>query len=407
MYAKLAWRNIWRNPKRTLVILLAVIIGVWNMVFSNAFMRGMLEQMVENGVSTLTGYILIQDTKYVDDPVVENTITDPGAVRKVLRDTLPAGARFAERIKVGGVISNARHSSGITIVGIEPEEEKGVSFIANAVVSGRYLEAGEKNGILIGRALLDDFGSKIGHRLVVMSQGMDKQIESAAFKVVGVFDSELESTQKQYVFVPRKTLARMIGVDGGASEFSVMLDRRKDAKPISLKIASSLDPAKYSVRWWEQALPLLKAYVGMFNGFIFVWSVIIFAAMSFGIVNTLLMAVYERIKEFGLLKALGMKPPAVLWLVMTESVFLLVCGIGMGSLLGWATVGIFAKTGINLSAFGAGAEFAGMSKIVYPELVALDMVGAVFIVFFLGLFISVYPAWKASRITPIDAMERD
>ena len=150
MYLQLAWRNIWRNPRRTIVILFAVIIGVWSMVLLGALMRGIAVGMIKNGIATLTGHIQIHHRGYRNDPAIENSITDPQVVEKALNELLPPGSHWSGRVRVNAIVNNARHSSGITLVGIEPLAEAKVSFIGKAIFRGRYLEANDLNGIIVG-----------------------------------------------------------------------------------------------------------------------------------------------------------------------------------------------------------------------------------------------------------------
>ena len=149
---------------------------------------------------------------------------------------------------------------------------------------------------------------------------------------------------------------------------------------------------------------MLKAYLNMTDGFLYIWYVVVFIAMGFGIVNTMLMAVYERMREFGVLKALGMQPGWIVKDVLAESFFLLLGGILIGNGVAFVTVWIFSRTGIDLSAFAAGAEYAGIAKIIYPALNLRDLVIANLMVFLLGMLISLYPAIRAARFTPVEAM---
>jgi len=157
MFLQIAWRNIWRNPRRTTVILLAVIIGVWSMVFLGALMRGITIGMIENGISTLTGHLQVHRVGYRSDPSIEYSIRHPRNVESILQQCLPPGAHQASRVRVNAVAGNARHSRGVTLVGIDPVDEKRVSFIGHATRRGRYLMPEDSNQILIGEALLDQF----------------------------------------------------------------------------------------------------------------------------------------------------------------------------------------------------------------------------------------------------------
>jgi ABC-type lipoprotein release transport system permease subunit len=403
MYLLLAWRNIWRNPRRTTVILLAVIIGVWSLIFENALMRGIAVGMIENGIATLTGHVQIHQRGYRNDPVIENSITDPGTVIAALEKNLPPGAKWSARVRLNGIASNARHSSGITIVGIDPAAEAGVSFIADAVTRGRQLKSDDPHAIVVGRALLDKFETKIGHKLVLMSQDTNQESASRAFRIVGIFRAEMQSTEKKFVFITRKAGQQMLKLHDGLSEISVILPEQKITS-VTTRLKEALSAETYEILTWRQRLPFLTAYLKILDAFVYIWCLVVFIAMGFGIVNTTLMAVFERIREFGLLKSLGMKPWWVMRQILTESFLLLIVGSIIGNILAFLSVYALSERGIDLSAFAAGAEFFGMTRVIYPVLTATDLCIANLIVVVLGLLVSIYPAVKASRFSPVEAM---
>lgn len=405
MFLQLAWRNIWRNPRRTAVILAAVIVGVWSMVFMGAMMRGVIDQMVENGIWTLTGHLQIHHRDFRRDPVIENRMTDPGRVEESLARHLPPGSRWAARIRVNAVAGNARHNSGVTLVGIDPAAEAAVSFVGSAVSEGRYLTADDPHGIVIGQALAKKFETRLGHKLVIMSQDTDKEIASRAYRIVGIFDAEMEATEKQFVFVTRPAAATLLRLGTGVCEYAVLLPKadRDRASEVAASLKDDL-PATHGVATWRQILPMVNAYLEIMNAWTLVWYLVVFVAMGFGIVNTMLMAVFERMREFGVLKALGTRPAWIVRDVLTESFFLLVMGMGAGSLLGGLTTVWLAHVGIDLSALAKGAEYAGMSRIIYPALDGMDLAMANVVVLVLGMTISLYPAIKAARFTPVEAM---
>ncbi len=403
MFIDLAWRNIWRNPRRTAVILCAIVVGVWSMVFLGSVMRGMTEQMVQNGIATLTGHLQIHRQGYRDDPVIENSISDPAPLEAALHKLLPPGAHWSARVRVPAIAQNARNSAGVTLVGIDPGAEARVSFIGRALSQGRYLKPGDDHGVVVGRALLKKFETRLGHKLVVMSQDSSGQIASRAFRIVGVFRAEMESTEKQFIFVTLPAAQKMLKLKRGISEVSILLPPDVPPPPLARRLARALPPG-LQVNTWQELLPLLVAYTQLMNGFTFIWYFVVFVAMAFGIVNTTLMAVFERIREFGLLKALGMRPGWIVREVLTESFFLLVLGQVLGNALALVMVAVLDHTGIDLSALAAGSEFFGMSRVLYPSLQMGDLALANLVVFFLGLLVSVYPAAKAARFTPVEAL---
>ncbi len=404
MYLTLAWRNIWRNPRRTLVIVFAIIIGVWSMIFLGALMRGMEVGMIKNGISTLTGVIQVHSKGYRSDPTIENSMEDPEKIKESIIDALPSDADIAFRVRVNAVISNARHSSGVTLVGIDPETEAKVSFIGDAISRGRYLKQEDTSGIIIGEALLKKFKTKPGRRLVVMAQGADKEIASRAFRILGTFRAEMEAIEKEFVFVLISSAQKMLKLGSSVSEASILIPDYQESEKIAGSLKSVLLSSEFEVHNWEELLPILKAYIELSDGFIYIWYLVVFIAMSFGIVNTTLMAVFERMREFGLLKSLGMKPGWIMREVLLESVFLLALGLIIGNILAFLSILALSGSGIDLSSFAAGAEYVGMTRIIYPIIWEIDVIMANLVVFVLGLLVSAYPAFKAARFTPVEAL---
>lgn len=404
MFFQLGWRNIWRNPRRTAVIMTAIVIGVWSMIFLGALMRGMTDQMVRNGISTLTGHIQVHHKGYRNDPVIENSMIDPRAVESIIKKELPSAVRWSSRVRVNAVVSNARHTAGVTFVGINPSQEAEISFIGTAVTEGRYLKDDDTYGIVVGKALVEKFGTKLGRKILVMSQDTDKEIASRAFRIVGIFRAEMEATEKQFVFVTMQSAQRMLKMKGGISEISLVLSDPKSVATVADSLRAVLPAVDYEVQTWRELLPFVTAYLSVYDGFVFIWFIVVFIAMGFGIVNTTLMAVFERIREFGLLKALGMKPWWIVKEVLTESFFLLVIGMIIGNTLSFISVYALSEVGIDLSALAAGSEYFGISRVIYPAVHLYDVIMANLVVFVLGLLVSVYPAVKAARFTPIEAL---
>ena len=404
MYLKLAWRNIWRNARRTAIILTAVVIGVWSMVLLGSLMRGIAVGMIKNGISTLTGHIQIHHKGYRNDPAIENRIADSTVVENALKQALPEGASWTARVRVYAVASNARHSSGVTLVGIDPASEANVSFIGTAVSQGRYLNSDDRNGIVIGEALMKKFDTRPERKLVLMSQDTDGEIASRAFRIVGIFKTEMEATEKQFVFVMRQTSQKMLRLGGGISEISILLPGKSDNPEVYHRLQAALPSEQFEVNDWRELLPFQTAYLRILDGFMWIWYLVVFVAMGFGIVNTTLMAVFERMREFGLLKALGMKPGWILREVLTESFLLLVTGMIIGNILAFICIFSMARSGIDLSALAAGAEYAGMTRVIYPAIALKDILMSNLVVLVLGILISAYPAVKAARFTPVEAL---
>ena len=412
MHFQVSWRNVWRNPKRTFIILTAVIIGAWTMLIFGGLSRGLMESTLSNALNTLTGHIQIQSPEYRDDPVIENRIENPARLEAVLDKVLPAGSKWGYRIRISGVASNARNSEGVTIVGIDPDREADLSFYGDVVSQGRLLTANDDYGIFVGQALMDNFETKLGRKLVLMTQGADRETASRAFKIRGTFRAEMEGTEKQYVFITLKGARKLLGVKTAVTSACIKLpmDMNKNGTDLTtldrtVQELSVKLPEGLTALSWGQLLPLLKGYLSMFDSFMMLWYLVVFMAMAFGLVNTMLMAVLERTREFGLLKALGMKPIWIIRSVLLECLILLAIGLFAGNLFGLATVHAFAG-GIDMSFMAEGSEFFGMGHIVVPFLTIKDVAAVNAVIMILGLLVCLYPAVKAGRITPVEAMAR-
>jgi ABC-type lipoprotein release transport system permease subunit len=323
---------------------------------------------------------------------------------------LPQNSIWAKRIRVNVVASNARHSTGITLVGIEPEKEARISFIGKSVFDGRFFEADDQNKIIVGAAFLKQFNTKIDNKLIIMTQDTNNQIASKAFRIVGVYRANLEAVEKQFVFVPIRDANKMLKLSGSISEISILLPQldihAKREGDLAERLKSALNDENLEIKTWKELLPIIKAYLDMSDFSLYIWYLVVFVAMGFGIVNTTLMAIFERMREFGLMKALGMKPLQIIKGVLIETFFLLLIGITLGNLAGFVSVAAIAKNGIDLSSLAAGVEMWGMPRILYPEIWIKDVTVACLVVLGLGLVVSLYPAVKASRFTPVEAMTK-
>ena len=410
MYQQLAWRNLWRNPRRTLIILTAIFIGVASMIFLASLMRGMMAGMVANAIDNLTGHIRIQDPAYRIDPSIDHRIDIPQELIEVINPILPQDAHLTLRLRADAVISTSRESAGVVLVGIESESEKKCSFLGKAAIEGSMPAVDRRNGLLIGHALMEKMGTHLGRKVVLMSQAADGETASQAFRIKGIYRTEMAATEKAYIFAPLATVQQMLGVGSGITEVSISLDQGgglyDDLQPLTAALNQKLQKLKVQAEDWRQMLPAMDAYLKMFNGMMYIWYLVVFVAMGFGLVNTVLMAVYERMREFGLLKALGMRSARIVRMVMGETLFLLCIGLAAGNLAAWLGIRIVSRTGIDLTLFAQGVEMWGISRMIWPVLTVWDVGVANLTVLLLGLVVSLYPAIRAARFTPIETMRQ-
>ena len=400
---RLAWRNLWRNHRRTLIMLLAIVLGTWAMIFMTALMRGMVSQMVADGISVLPGHVQVHHPDYRDDPSIANLIAVSDEELSERFGTADFSA-WATRIRVPAVITSEYESRGVTLLGVDPLQERGLTFVDYDAVEGRFLESADDSGVVIGRKLATTLNTRVGKRVVLMSQDPDNEIADRGFRVVGLFDANVQAYEENYVFAGKTTTQKMLRVGDQVSELVVLGEDFRDVEAEYRKTVDLIDGRAEVKRWIE-----LDAYLGtmlsVMDGFVLVWIIVIFLALSFGLVNTLVMAVFERVREIGLMLALGMRPIHILGQIIIESLLLLAIGLAIGTGLAWAAVQPM-KDGVDLSIVGEGMEMWGMSSVLYPELLLSDVILANVVVLILGFLASLSPAWRAANYEPIEAIEK-
>jgi ABC-type lipoprotein release transport system permease subunit len=399
----LAWRNLWRNYRRTLIMLLAIALGAWAMIFMTALLRGMVDDMVKQGIAALPGHVQVHAAAYRDDPSVTHSLPAPGeALLKVLNG--PQVSAWSSRVRVPAMISSEYGSRGVFLLGVDPGKELSLGFKQADIVEGRFLQDSEDRGVVVGRKMLQRLETRLGNRVVLMSQDPDNTIADGGFRIVGVFKAELESREESYVYVGRTVVQKMLGIGAEVSEIAVLGHDYKAPEALAASIRAVVPP-DVDVKTWLDLDPYLATMMRVMNGFVLVWMVVIFLALSFGLVNTLMMAVFERVREIGLMRALGMRPSAILYQILVESLLLLALGLLAGNLLAFGTV-IPLQDGIDISVVSQGMDMMGASSVLYPVLLWPDLLLANAVVITLGMITSLLPAWRATQYRPVEALTR-
>jgi len=279
-----------------------------------------------------------------------------------------------------------------------------MTFVNYDEVDGRFLESGSDQGVVIGKKLASILDTEVGKRIVLMSQDPDNDIADRGFRVVGLFTANIQSFEEHFVFAGKKTIQDMLRIGDRVSEIAVLGDDYRNVEDVYARTAALVDGGVEVVRWMDQDA-YLASMLKVMDGFVLVWIVVIFLALSFGLVNTLVMAVFERVREIGLMLALGMRPLSILGQIVLESLMLLALGLFAGSVLAWLSVQPI-RDGIDVSIVGEGMDMWGMSSVLYPELLVSDVILANAVVLVLGFFASLSPAWRAAHYEPIEAITK-
>lgn len=397
----LAWRNLWRNTRRSVIVLTSVAIGVVATVILDTLSRGMIFQMLNNQVGSHVTHMQIHRAGFHKNPVIQNTIADPERIETVLWSD-PEIVLYSARVVTFGLLSSATNSSGISIVGVDPERERSLTTIRSYIVEGSYL-TGAPREIVIGKALAEKLEVGLGDRVVAMASAKDGTMGSELFRVAGLFETFSSEFDKTSVYVPRSSAQAMLELGSEVSEFAMLVTDPDRLAEISKRLRSRLGE-EYEVLPYTDLLPFLVLQIELYDQSMVIFYVIVGIALIFGIINTMLMSVFERIKEFGVLKAIGMKNGRILFMVLTEALFLGIIGTVVGFLVGYLVYLPLSTYGLDLSAFSGSLRSFGVGAIVYPVLTAGVITNALIIIPLMAVTGAVYPAVRAMRLEPVRAI---
>jgi putative ABC transport system permease protein len=404
LFISMAWRNVWRNKRRSLLTVTAIALGLTFNIFMRGIGDGFHEQMVDNSVRAEIGHIEIHRTGYHSDPGLNKTLPDPQGVARAIQ-SLPDLRGYSLRILGGGLASTADNSSGVEILGVDPSQERTVTSIQNAIVQGAYLENTAQRPILVGDKLAEHLKAGLGDKIVLMVQAADGSMGAQLFRIAGIFRSGAPEMDNGVVFILRSDAANLFSMSDGISEAAILLNnsRRVAADLESLKSTLAGQPVEV-LPWW-QVEPFLQQFITLDDAFFYIIVLILFVVISIGILNTIMMSIFERVREFGVMMALGTKPRQIVRLVVEEACVLGLVGLAAGTLLGAAATLYFARAGINLSSFSAGAAALGItSSRVFSELTAANLIYSNLAVLAVVLLVSLYPAFHAAALRPVEAI---
>jgi putative ABC transport system permease protein len=401
---KIAWRSIWRSKLRSSVVIFAIASGLLGGLFSSAWMNGMAMQRVKNTFAFEIGHVQLHNPEFSENMDVKKTILDTR--KKILSLSNTDGIKAAtERIRLSGMAATANKNMGVNIVGVEPDTEKKVFELYQRIdsASGGFFENDKKNAIVISKALAKELNAKLKSKIVLTFQDFNGEITGAAFKVVGIYKTDNSPWDKLHVFVKNEDLRRVCEVPVDQShEIVLLLDDYEQAAFMAPELQAKYPDTK--VEDWAEISPYLSLMSGYMDTMMGLFMVIILGALGFGIVNTMLMVVLERTRELGMLMAIGMTKKRIFIMIMLETIFLALIGALIGEILSMLSIAHFGTVGIDLSSVAEGMEAVGYGSITYPMLEGYRYIQITLLVIVTGILASVYPALKALKLHPAEAI---
>ncbi len=400
---QLSWRNLWRRRRRNGLLLAAISFAVAGVVVLNSFIRGMQVQMTQTAVNNMNGHVKVLAPGYLDDPGIARSFDLAKDWRPDVLEGIEAEmvAGWASRVRVPAVVMSERETRGVQLVGIDPAAEA-ISFIGDMAVEGERLSGSEDGRLLVGRALAEQLETAAGRRIVLITQGADGRNREAGYRIAGLYDAEGEGLEKAFLFTGIANVQNLLDASV-ITELSVRLTEDRHGPNVLSRMIDAL--TGLDVLTWQDLEPTAAAMHEFVDVAIAMWFLIVMGALAFGLINTLVTAVMERTRELGMLRAVGMRPRAVVVQVVVESMLIMVLGIVIGLALGMLLY-LPMASGIDMSAFAAATEEFGFSALMVPKLEAGDIWLVVSLAIVIGLLASVYPAWRSVKITPLEAMRR-
>lgn len=409
---KMAWRNIWRNPRRTLLTIAAIAFACVLLVFMLSFQFGSYDTMINASVKIHTGHLQVQARGYRDDQKIRQVIADPRPVQQSL-DAMPAVLAHAPRARAFALVSSADRAYGVMVEGIVPDAEAQVSTLPRIIRHGEYLadhpvEEGLPDA-LIGNLLARNLKVAVGDELTVLGQGRDGSIAATVVRVRGIYSSGMDDFDRSAIQIPLADFQAIFTMDMAVHEIVVVGRRLSDAPAIKAalqdKLAGLAAKADLVVLDWEDLMPGLRQAINMdlVSGSIFY--LILIMVVAFSILNTFLMAIFERTYEFGIMMAMGTKPQRLTRLVLAESTGMTLVGVATGMVLGCLVTFYFMHHGINLGVDEISRQF-GIPDTLYPRLTAISIMAGPLAVLLITLLAALYPALKIRKLKPVEAMRQ-
>lgn len=400
---RIAWRNLWRNPRRSMILISAVVVCIAGLVFTLSYINGILSQMVRSSIDFHTGELEVYRKGFIEDHDPVNHIKAPEEILSFL-GTLKGVKAFAPRVEGRGLISSSYSSSGVQIVGIEPSMEGDITLVKRSVVEGEYLPSGSERKIMIGRKMANKLKVGIGNKVVLTLQTVKEELASDVYRVVGVFETISSDFDKYMVYIPIEMARKLLEIDSGVTGIAVRTHNMDSIPAVQVAINERFGSQEVEALTWGEIDPAVEEMVKISKQWNLIFFLAIFIILSIGIINTQNIAVYERMHELGVIKAMGTRPLSIFLMVMMETLFLGLVGLLVGFLLTYPIMIYFSIKGLNLAMFSEGLEMFGLASRIYFDIVFEDVVYSALSVLITSFIGAIIPAIKASRLEPVKAM---
>ena len=410
MLWRIAWRNLWRHRTRTLTMTSAVAFSYGLCLFSMGIGDDGHQQMLNEAAEGAGGDILVHADGYWENKSSDLVIQDAEAVLRAV-ESAPGVQAAIPRMIVNGLVSSANGNRMLFLQGIDPARELALRDYSEDLELGEYLNASERDDpIILGSVIVEKLELDLGDRVVLTATQPDGEVTRALFHLTGVIETGLIDVDETMGITTLRAAQEAVGAGGMLTQIGVISDPSLPSDSVAGLIQTSIQAQRngLEVLTWQEAIPEMVGFIEVDDAFLYIYLVVIFAIVAFAIANTFLMAVMERVREFGLLNALGLRGTGVAGLLLTETVLMTALAMTIGFVLGYGGHLAASHWGIPLSMYGvesmevSGVDFA--SLVMRSKLNPVKWVAASVLVAMVTLGSALYPAWRASRLAPSEAM---
>ena len=400
---RLAWRNLWRHGRRTWLTVGAMVFCNALLVFLISTQLGSYAMMIDGTLGFLTGHLQVQETRYNDEPRMRYTVPDGIALAQNLRESTGSEA-FAARGSAFALASSEDRSFGIQILGVQPESESAVSTLPGLIGKGRYLNSGNAAEIVIGSVLARNLKVTVDDEITFLGSGRDDSFAAGIATVVGIIDSGMTELDRSIAEIPLEYFQEIFAMQDDVHMIVAKVDDLDKVAPLQAQVQSQLGDPALTALDWDQLQPGLSQAIqaDLFSSFV-MYSVLI-VLVAFSVLNTQLMSVLERTREFGVMTALGVSPGQLGRLVLLETAIMSLLGLLLGCLLGGLFTAYLGQTGIALEGMKEAMERYNIEGRLYPQLSTLSLLAGPVIVFLGGMLAAIYPALRLYALQPVAAM---
>ncbi|MCP4114160.1 MAG: ABC transporter permease [Desulfobacteraceae bacterium] len=401
----MAMRNLWRNPRRTLLTGCAIGFASMLLVFMLSFQLGSYDTMINASVKIRTGHLQVQARSYNDNNDIRLTIPRPGRIARALRSRKGVEA-VTMRARALCVLSSQNRSRGVLVSGIDPENEARVSTLKALVRKGEFLSPTDRNTALVGSILARHLKVNLQDELTLLGQARDGSIAATIIRVKGIYTSGMDEVDRGFIQIPLSSFQELFGMEDQVHTIVAVCESVAGVDTIQKEIVQSLPGPDLTVLSWKELMPGLVQgiKIDLASGIIFYLVLIVVVAAS--ILNTFLMALFERTREFGILLAMGARPARLFKILFTESLFLTLLAAGTGLVAGSLLTLYFQRRGIDISGASEMLKQYGMTGRIYPRLSIVSALAGPLAVVATTLVSALYPALRVGRLSPMEAISR-